>query len=77
MPKQSEESSHYGCSFRLHLWKEIWRLNMSTMIRTNIGAIPLEDYLDIKSTQLGFEDYEDLKSNGYTLEYNKEDLFEK
>lgn len=53
------------------------RLNMSTMIRTNIGAIPLEDYLDIKSTQLGFEDYEDLKSNGYTLEYNKEDCFEK
>lgn len=49
---------------------------MSTMIRTNIGAIPLEDYLDIKSTQLGFDDYEDLKSNGYTLEYNKEDLFE-
>lgn len=50
---------------------------MSTMIRTNIGAIPLEDYLDIKATQLGFDDYEDLKSNGYFLEYNKEDCFER
>lgn len=50
---------------------------MSTMIRTNIGAIPLEDYLDIKAIQLGFDDYEDLKSNGYSLEYNKEDCFER
>ena len=37
------------------------------MIKTNIGLIPKEDYLDIKAIQLGFEDYEDMNLQGYCL----------
>ena len=37
-------------------------------VKTNIGVIPLEDYYDIRARQLGFEDYEDLKSQGYSLD---------
>lgn len=37
-------------------------------VKTNIGDIPLEDYLDIESRKYGFEDYADLKSNGLSLE---------
>lgn len=38
------------------------------LVKTNIGEIPLEDYLDIKARQSGFSDYEDMKSNGFTLD---------
>lgn len=37
-------------------------------IETNMGQIPLEDYLDIRARQYGFEDYEELERAGYTLE---------
>ena len=41
-------------------------------VKTNIGTMPLEDYLDIEAMKLGFDEYEDLKNNGYTIESDKE-----
>ncbi len=42
-------------------------------IETNIGKMPVEDYLHIKAVQLGFDDYEDMEKNGLhiDLEENK------
>lgn len=37
-------------------------------VQTNLGKIPLEDYLDLQSQKYGYEDYEDLKNNGLSLE---------
>ena len=42
------------------------------MIKTNMGEIPVEDYLDIKASQYGFDDYADMKANGYSLPEEKE-----
>lgn len=38
------------------------------MVDTNIGSMPLEDYLDIRAMQYGFDDYEDLRRHGFSLE---------
>ena len=40
---------------------------MEHTVKTNIGEMPLEDYRDIKASQLGFEDYNDMYSQGYRL----------
>ena len=40
---------------------------MEKMVKTNIGEMPIEDYRDIKARQLGFEDYDDMYSQGYRL----------
>ena len=37
------------------------------LVETNIGSIPREDYLDIRAQQYGFDDYEDMKRQGYSL----------
>ena len=34
-------------------------------VSTNIGDIPIEDYRDIKARQFGFDDYDDMYSQGY------------
>lgn len=41
---------------------------MGKYVKTNMGVMPLEDYLDIQAAQAGFEDYEDLKANGYSID---------
>lgn len=41
-------------------------------VKTNMGSIPLEDYLDIKARQYGFDDYEDMKTNEYYIDIPKE-----
>ena len=41
---------------------------MSRLVNTNMGIIPLEDYLEIKAIELGFDSYDDLKDNGFTIE---------
>ena len=38
------------------------------LISTNIGDIPKKDYLDIKAQQYGFDDYADMRSQGYFLD---------
>ena len=40
---------------------------MRKTIKTNIGEIPIEDYCDIIAMQHGFDDYEDMKSQGCTI----------
>ena len=42
-------------------------------IETNIGQMPVEDYLDIKAMQYGFEDYEDMKKHGLYIDLEKEE----
>ena len=37
-------------------------------VQTNIGKIPLDDYLDLQSQQYGYDDYKDLRSNGLFLD---------
>lgn len=43
-------------------------VNEDDTVKTNMGEIPKEDYLDIVAMQYGFNDYADLKKAGYTLE---------
>lgn len=38
---------------------------MERTVKTNIGEMPIEDYRDIKARQFGFEDYDDMYSQGY------------
>lgn len=42
-------------------------------VKTNIGEMPIEDYRDIKTMQLGFEDYEDMVSQGYKIDIECEE----
>ena len=38
------------------------------MVETNQGLMPLEDYLDIKAIQYGFDSYEDMKACGCCID---------
>lgn len=38
------------------------------LVETNMGSIPREDYLDIRAQQYGFDDYEDMQRQGYSLD---------
>lgn len=38
------------------------------MVQTNMGQIPLEDCLDIRAMQNGFDSYEDMRAKGYTID---------
>lgn len=42
-------------------------------IETNIGLMPIEDYLDIVACQSGFDSYEDMRAEGYHLS-NEDEL---
>lgn len=37
-------------------------------VKTNIGEMPLEDYLDIRAIQYGFDSYEDMRKQGYSID---------
>lgn len=39
----------------------------SRTVKTNMGEIPIEDYLDIKAQQCGFDNYKDLRSQGFSI----------
>lgn len=41
---------------------------MEELISTNMGDIPKKDYLDIKAQEYGFDDYEDMRKQGYILD---------
>lgn len=43
-------------------------------VRTNIGLVPMRDYLDIRAMSYGFDDYEDLKKHGGHIEVSPDDL---
>ena len=38
------------------------------MVKTNMGEISLEDYLDIVAMQNGFDSYEDMRAEGLVIE---------
>lgn len=38
---------------------------MERTVKTNIGEMPIEDYRDIKARQFGFDDYDDMYSQGF------------
>lgn len=40
-------------------------------VKTNIGRMPIEDYLEIQAIQSGFNSYEDMKKQGYTIDIDK------
>ena len=42
-------------------------ISVEYTVKTNIGEMPIEDYRDIKARQLGFDDYDDMYSQGYRL----------
>ena len=46
--------------------------NKEKMVRTNMGMMPLEDYLDIVASQYGFDSYEEMQAEGYQI--NTENL---
>ena len=44
------------------------RDTMSRMIQTNLGEMPLEDYLDIRALEYGFSSYKELENEGFSIE---------
>ncbi len=36
-------------------------------IKTNMGTMPIKDYLNIRAIECGFDSYEDLKAHGFSL----------
>ena len=46
------------------------------MVKTNVGLIPIAEYLDIAARQGGFEDYEDAKRNGVSISVSDADVTE-
>lgn len=43
------------------------------MIKTNLGEIPKEDYLEIMAMSYGFESYADLRDQGYYIDMRSHD----
>lgn len=41
---------------------------MSRVIQTNMGEMPLEDYLDIRALEYEFDSYKELKKAGFSIE---------
>ncbi len=41
---------------------------MAKYVNTNIGLMPLEDYLETKAIQCGFDSYEDMVKQGYKID---------
>lgn len=48
----------------------------SEMIDTNMGAMPIEDYREIRAIQYGFDSYEDFRKAGYYLNIDKPNISE-
>ncbi|WP_270604202.1 MULTISPECIES: hypothetical protein [Dorea] len=44
---------------------------MSRMIQTNMGEMPLQDYLDIRALECGFDSYKELEEAGFSIEIPK------
>ena len=43
-------------------------IKMSRMIQTNMGEMPLQDYLDIRALECGFDSYKELEEAGFSIE---------
>ena len=40
---------------------------MAKYVDTNVGLMPIEDYLETKAIQFGFDSYSDMKANGFDI----------
>ena len=49
---------------------------MSKLIKTNMGAMPIEDYLDIEASKYGFNSYDDLVKAGYHIDVDESELID-
>lgn len=45
-------------------------------VKTNIGIMPLGDYLDIKASQYGYDSYEEMRADGLCVSVSEADLVE-
>lgn len=41
------------------------------MVQTNMGPMPLEDYLDIVASQYGYDSYEEMQAEGYKIDTSR------
>ncbi len=41
------------------------------LIDTNIGKMPVEDYIHIQAVQYGYDSYDDMKKDGLHIEIDK------
>lgn len=46
-------------------------------VKTTRGLMPLGDYLEIRAMQHGFNSYEELNKEGYSIEIPESDIIEK
>lgn len=46
-------------------------------VNTNLGNMPLVDYLHIKTIEYGFDNYEELLKNGYHIGIYTKDYYNK
>lgn len=42
------------------------------MVKTNMGYIPIEDYLELVALQYGYDSYEEMKSDGICVNFKNE-----
>ena len=45
-------------------------------VKTNMGLMPLNDYLDIKAMQCGYDDYAALRADGLNISVSPDDIVE-
>ena len=45
-------------------------------VKTTMGVMPLSDYLEIKAGQYGYDSYEELRKDGFSISVSEEDLVE-
>lgn len=45
-------------------------------VKTNIGKVPLEDFLEIKAYQYGYDSYAALVADGGCIELRESDIME-
>ena len=48
---------------------------MRIFVKTNMGLMPMEDYLDIQAQSYGYSSYESLRSDGMSIGVNENGVF--
>lgn len=51
-------------------------LDQKPLVNTNMGEIPFDDYCDIVAIQNGFDDYRDMKNQGFYLDIDRGNIFD-
>lgn len=45
-------------------------------VKTNMGVMPMADFLEIKASQYGYDSYEEMRADGISVSIHEEDLVE-